>query len=423
LAAPPRQEQPAQAGASLRTRIVTLILFAVVVYPLVVDVSYLTPSLVFLRNSIGAPYADASSSLLLNAVMVVGGSLTIIYLSRTAPRGVLPKSQLQAHLDRAKPSTSMDSPEAVVIYPTSDDLNEEEEDSEAALILSRGNLRGVEIWKDKDEEEHQVKLVLTHDQGDATFLSTFARVMRIAGYSETPAYPEFLRHLPRAAEPNDGNGGEEQVLLFNVEKRGGYPYSKLEPPSHGNILRNVAIALEEADYAMVQILFCSSDAWADSARTMGAALKDLDEERRQLHSAFAQEAAKWGLLPHSALSIRGFAIAANPGMVYDALNAAVSGMSGIFDGLTVRRCTNPLLVSYILERSIPEFTGEVGSFDKGVFKRWKNFSVIPILTSELAMFLRMPHAETSVQDRIEYRPSVLEPQAISGKRADHFIEL
>jgi hypothetical protein len=317
----------------------------------------------------------------------------------------------------------MDSPEAAVIFPTSDDIQEEEEDSEAALILSRGNLRGVEIWKDKDEEEHQVKLVLTHDQGDATFLGSFARVMRIAGYSETSAYPEFLRHLARAAEPNEGNGGEEQVLLFNVEKRGGYPYSKLEPPSHGNFLRNVAIALEEADYAMVQILFCSSDAWADSARTMGAALKDVDEERRQLHSPFAQEAAKWGLLPHSALSIRGFAIAANPGMVYDALNAAVSGMSGIFDGLTVKRCTNPLLVSYILERSIPQFTGEVGSFDKGVFKRWKNFSVIPILTSELAMFLRMPHAETSVQDRIEYRPSVLEPQAIGGKRADYFIEL
>ena len=36
-------------------------------------------------------------------------------------------------------------------------------------------------------------------------------------------------------------------------------------------------------------------------------------------------------------------------------------------------------------------------------------------------FLRMPHAETSIQDRIEYRPSVLEPQAIGANRAGYFI--
>lgn len=423
MAVSPRAEQAQPPGPSLRTRVTTVVLFVVVVYPLLVDASYLTPSLTFLKTSIGAPYADASRSVLVNVMMVAGGFITLVYLSRTAPRGVLPKSQLQRHLDRSGPLKPMGSPESVVVFPTSDELREDEENTEAALILSRGNLRAVEVWKNKDEEEHPIKLLLTHDQADATYLSTFARVMKIAGYSEVSAYPDFLLHLSRVSELYEDGSEKEHVLLFNSEKRGGYPYSKLEPPSHGNFLRNIAIALEEADYAVVQLVFYSSDAWADSARTLNAALNGVDDERRQLHSPFAQEAAKWGLQPHTALSIRGFVIASNPDMVYQALNAAVSGMSGVYDGLNIKRCTNPLLVRYILDRAMPDFSSEVRSFDRGVFKRWKNFSVIPIQTSELSMFLRMPHAETSVQDRIEYRPSVLEPQAVGGKRTDHFIEL
>src|SRR5208283_2559416 len=92
-------------GTRLRTRLLTLILFAVVVYPLLVDASYLTPALGFVKSTIGAPYAAPLRSISLNVFLTIGGALTVIYMARTAHRGVLPNSHLQGHLDRSEPCT------------------------------------------------------------------------------------------------------------------------------------------------------------------------------------------------------------------------------------------------------------------------------------------------------------------------------